>query len=900
MKKEMRKVTRLFVLAMAVIMIGSVFAQPEDVSAATAYTAKRVTNVKVVKKTYNSVKLTWNKVSGTKYYQVYRATSKNGKYKLIKTTKNNYFTNSKLTTGKYYYYKIRGYKKVNGKKRYTKYSYKFKTYPRLTKPTVKTSGSTTGVTVSWNKIAGADGYEIYRAAPGGNYTKVKTITASTVKLYGAKCTDTSGEAGKTYSYKVRAYRKVNGNKRYSYFSSVKKNTKKLKTPTLNTAKPVGTTRSVVLSWDSVPKATKYIVYRSTAGGSYTKVATTTSATYTDTKRDYNTTYGYYIKAYRTVNNTTKYSANSYSKTATVKMDTTTVKVTSTGLYSVALSWNQIQGAEGYKVYAKEGENGTYSVVETVSKGATTSTTISDLKANTTYYFKVAGTATQYRDGSTVTGNASNIVSTTTALAAPVAKVKTITEDSVSLSWAKVLDAEYYIVLQYDADNSEYTTIDTMTENSYTITGLEAGKEYKFKVRAVSGEYKTLSDAVTATVGSNYISSDTTVKNLKAVCGETSITLSWSEVEAATAYDIAKKNSSGTYEVIATTANTTYTITGLSKETSYCFKVRPKTDSSTGTYTAITAATCDPYTEFHEKTDCYLQYGDVKIWIGETWTDAVNASLNEAAGGSGAIYCTAKRTYGSSTIKVYCYDTVDYDEFLMVYVNDGKIAGWMTNRENGGNFEGTDIIMNTVGSKYDSLGDTEGYYLCVNTYTEKFSNDTVFTSGNAILGGIQHIQACTGSRTSLAQEEKIAMHMVNALRKAHDLPILEYSETLYGTENGVGTLAYAKTMAMSDVCSHSSSKLTIGPLAGTSMSDRMVLLGDSTNDELVTMTENASEDFSSGEVLTWRWYISSDHKHALMTNEASITNYTAPCYMAVAGYTYNGNTYWAFQTAAVKK
>ncbi|MBR6798996.1 MAG: hypothetical protein IKM63_02885 [Firmicutes bacterium] len=53
------------------------------------------------------VKLTWKKVSGAKKYAVYRATSKNGKYTKIATTKKLSYTNKKLKSGKTYYYKVK-------------------------------------------------------------------------------------------------------------------------------------------------------------------------------------------------------------------------------------------------------------------------------------------------------------------------------------------------------------------------------------------------------------------------------------------------------------------------------------------------------------------------------------------------------------------------------------------------------------------------------------------------------------------------------------------------------------------------------------------------------------------------------------------------------------------------
>ena len=67
----------------------------------------------------------WKKVSGANGYEIYRATTKNGKYTNIKTIKNNSTTsyiNSKLASKKGYYYKVRAYINVNGKKVYSSYS----------------------------------------------------------------------------------------------------------------------------------------------------------------------------------------------------------------------------------------------------------------------------------------------------------------------------------------------------------------------------------------------------------------------------------------------------------------------------------------------------------------------------------------------------------------------------------------------------------------------------------------------------------------------------------------------------------------------------------------------------------------------------------------------------------
>lgn len=70
-------------------------------------------------------KISWKKVSGVSGYRIYRSTSKDSGYKLIKTLtdddKISYY-DSDISKKKTYYYKVRAYKTVNDKKVYGKYS----------------------------------------------------------------------------------------------------------------------------------------------------------------------------------------------------------------------------------------------------------------------------------------------------------------------------------------------------------------------------------------------------------------------------------------------------------------------------------------------------------------------------------------------------------------------------------------------------------------------------------------------------------------------------------------------------------------------------------------------------------------------------------------------------------
>lgn len=92
----------------------------KSIKTATAPNSTTITSL-TSKKAKQAV-IKWKKVSGATQYEVYRSTSKKGKYKKIATTKKTSYTDKKATGGKKYYYKIRVCKKISKKNYYSSYS----------------------------------------------------------------------------------------------------------------------------------------------------------------------------------------------------------------------------------------------------------------------------------------------------------------------------------------------------------------------------------------------------------------------------------------------------------------------------------------------------------------------------------------------------------------------------------------------------------------------------------------------------------------------------------------------------------------------------------------------------------------------------------------------------------
>ena len=169
---------------------------------------------------YNKIRITWSKVNGCAGYVIYRSEAENGKYSVLKTVTQASATNyvNVVKTSTTYYYKIRAFVTVNGKKVYGDYSSILSGNVITGSPqnfTIKQAANGK-ITFTWDKVEDADGYVIYLYYPDTNkYKAIKNVTDVDVLTYGKKMTK-----GATYHFAMRAYRLVNGVKVYSDYGEI--------------------------------------------------------------------------------------------------------------------------------------------------------------------------------------------------------------------------------------------------------------------------------------------------------------------------------------------------------------------------------------------------------------------------------------------------------------------------------------------------------------------------------------------------------------------------------------------------------------------------------------------------------------------------------------------------------
>ncbi|MCI8495148.1 MAG: hypothetical protein HFI74_05645 [Lachnospiraceae bacterium] len=162
-----------------------------------------VSGLKVKKQTSNALTFSWKKVDGVKYRLILYKGNKKVSAKYIS---GNSYKFTKLVGSADYKLRVTPYREVNGKKIYAEKDKEVKTAtaPGTVKlSSVKKSGKNKAK-VTWKEIPGASGYEIYKKTGTSSYKKIKTITKGKTTSY----TKTGLKKGKTYSFRVCAYKKI--------------------------------------------------------------------------------------------------------------------------------------------------------------------------------------------------------------------------------------------------------------------------------------------------------------------------------------------------------------------------------------------------------------------------------------------------------------------------------------------------------------------------------------------------------------------------------------------------------------------------------------------------------------------------------------------------------------------
>jgi len=227
-----------------------------------------------------------------------------------------------------------------------------------------------GVKISWNKSNGAEKYRVYYKGSKGWTRMVDTTSTSYI--------DKDVSSGKNYTYTVRCINS-SATKFTSGYDSKGTKATFIAAPKITKAESVN--GGVKISWNKSSGAEQYRVYYKGSKG-WTRMVDTTSTSYTDSKVSSGKTYTYTVRCINS--SATKFTSGYDSKGKSIKyVAAPEISKTESTYNSITLNWDNVNGAEKYRVY-RRGEKGWSRLFDTTS----TTFTDTNLYADTEYTYTV--------------------------------------------------------------------------------------------------------------------------------------------------------------------------------------------------------------------------------------------------------------------------------------------------------------------------------------------------------------------------------------------------------------------------------------------------------------------------------------------------------------------------------
>ncbi len=414
--------------------------------------------------TASGVKVSWPAVEGATGYRVYRSTYSGGKwsdYVRYTTTSSLSYLDKNVKSGVKVRYIVYAYNGILS----SKHSYpKATTY--LSTPSVKSTNTAAGVSVTWAKVPGATKYNVYRSTlSNGKWSDYVRYTTTSNLSY----VDKNAKSGTSVKYAV-----------YAYSADGSRSALGTAAAMVRLSQPVVTVKNAAtgatISWGKVAGATSYNVYRSTLSNGkwsdYVRCKSTTGLTYTDTTVKSGTSVKYAVYAYKS-----SYRSSLGTGNATYYLSQPAVKVEN-GVTAVKVTWGKVAGATSYRVYRSTYVNGSWS--KYVLYQTTTSTGYADKNVS-------SGTRVRYMvyayKGTYHSADKTGVI--TRFLSQPTAKLAKATT-GVKISWNKVTGAAGYKIYRSVYKNGKWSTYalyKSTTALTYTDTSIKAGTKVRYTVYA---------------------------------------------------------------------------------------------------------------------------------------------------------------------------------------------------------------------------------------------------------------------------------------------------------------------------------------------------------------------------------------------------------------------------------
>lgn len=525
-------------------------------------------NAKIVDSSATSITIVWDRIVGAAFYNMYRIIGSGTPNELIATIDSTRYIDQGLTPVTLYSYAVSAKNSIGESQKSAKVSATTLTpKPEIPQNVTATTLSDRSIKVTWEEVAYADEYEIYRSlSETGSYELDDISDVNSFVSSGL-------EFETVYYYKVKAKNSA-GTSDFSEFYSAKTLPEIVDPPEkpANVSAKALSPYVIQLSWPIVANTSSYNIYRSnSSSGPFNKIAGPLDTVYNDSGLSENTTYYYEVSA--------ENSGGESEHSDVVSAKTMILITVPTGFEGEALSsseieltWNSVAGADEYRVFRSLSQGGTYDEIALVAQ---TDFTDTGLDANTTYYYKLSA------KGSSGESEQTDPVSVTTKMPMPDTPdgltAEALSSSEIKVEFNTVNGAVAYNIYFCESPPNNFTLLTTVGSGTYTHTGLEPETEYFYKVSAYNDDGESeLSDSVSATTLAAPPETPTGVSATALSSSEIRVT--YNSVSDADGYVIYHSlYATGQYTALDSISQTTYTHDSLEANSTHYYKVSAYND-----------------------------------------------------------------------------------------------------------------------------------------------------------------------------------------------------------------------------------------------------------------------------------------------------------------------------------
>ncbi|MFM7479708.1 MAG: hypothetical protein ACKO4V_01085, partial [Planctomycetota bacterium] len=505
------------------------------------------------------ISVSWNAVTGAVEYQVFRSGTTAAIASVTGTSFDDVPAGAAPVAGVAYTFSVKARGQV-GVSTASVGNAGYRSLPAPLGVAASDGTSTAHVQVTWNAVPSATGYRVRRAAVGGAFSDIATLSAVTTY------NDTSAAPGVVFQYAVAASTSAG----VSIVSEPESGHRQLSAPINVEATDGSFTEHVQITWNALAGAESYELFRAVGSATPQPLASVGSVTsFSDTSAAPGVTYSYSVRGIGAAGP----SATSASNTGFRQLSPPTSVAATDGTLGtgVTIAWEASSGATGYRLFR--------SLASTGSTG--TPAQIAVVGAVTTYLDSTAIPGTAYLYSLRATGAPSGSLSAISVSDAGFRLLGAPTNvnasdgqfiDRVALSWTASTGAASYQIFRSD---SEAPLAAAVAGTTYNDTTALPGARFTYTVRAVGSAGPSAASAPND--GFRQLAAPTGVLASDGTALDR-IEVRWNPVLGATAYDVFRSGTSAAIAQVVGESFDDVVAAGVPVAgTAYTYTVRARTE-----------------------------------------------------------------------------------------------------------------------------------------------------------------------------------------------------------------------------------------------------------------------------------------------------------------------------------